>query len=95
MALSKVSEICKYCEHYNDCDNKRMEACACIIPKETLAQPCNQSLTNTFAADMAVKHDYRNIKIAENTTVTIDLEELKEKMEKDFYKQLGCGLSEV
>lgn len=83
---SKVSEICKSCEHYDDCDNKRMEACAYLIFKESLAQ---QS-TEPIAADMAVKHDYRDIKIAENTTVTIDLEEIKKKVKKDFYKNLGC-----
>lgn len=91
MALSKVSEICKHCEHYNDCDNKRMEACAYIIPKEPLAQNGNQPLTQPLMQAMAVKHDYRNIKIAENTTITIDIEELKKKMREDFYKNLGCG----
>lgn len=39
----------------------------------------------------AVEHNYRDIKIAENTTVTIDIEEMKKKMREDFYKNLGCG----
>lgn len=87
---SKVSEICKSCEHYDDCDNKRMEACAYLISKESLANPSAQQSTEPIAADMAVKHDYRDIKIAKNTTVTIDLEEIKKKVKKDFYKNLGC-----
>nr|DAS46943.1 MAG TPA: hypothetical protein [Caudoviricetes sp.] len=91
MGLSKVSKICNACEHYDDCDNKRMEACAYLIPKESLANPCIQQSIEPIAADMAVKHAYRNIKIAENTTVTIDLEEIKKKVREDFYKNLGCG----
>ena len=38
------------------------------------------------------KTDLRNIKIDENTEVTIDLEELKEQIKKDFYKQVGIGV---
>lgn len=91
MTFSKISEVCKCCEHRNDCNNKRMELCAIAVSKkETLAQPCNQSLTNPLIEDICVKHDYRDIKIAENTTVTIDIEELKENIKKDIYKKLYC-----
>ena len=41
--------------------------------------------------DILVKHDYRDIKVGENTTITIDVEELKRQIKKDFYKQLGIG----
>ena len=41
---------------------------------------------------MAVKHDYRDIKISEGVTITIDVEELKEQMQKDFYRKVGIGL---
>lgn len=40
---------------------------------------------------MAIKHDFRNIKVAENTTITIDVEELKRQMKEDFYKNMGIG----
>lgn len=42
-------------------------------------------------ADILVKHDYRDIKVGENTTITIDVEELKRQMKKDFYRKLGIG----
>ena len=42
-------------------------------------------------ADILVKHDYRDIKVGENTTITIDVEELKRQMKKEFYKRLGIG----
>ena len=91
MSLSKVSEICKYCEHYLNCDSKRMEACAYLIPKNNMANRVTQNYSAPIAAELLVKHDYREIKIAENTTVTIDLEELKKKIQEDFYEDLGCG----
>lgn len=40
---------------------------------------------------MAVKHDYRDIKIDKDATITIDSEELKRQLEKDFYRQMGIG----
>ena len=85
MALSKDSEKCKKCELYDECTNKRMELCAYITP--TIEAPAMQPL----ALDAIIKHDYRDVKIAENTTVTIDLEELKKKLEDDIYKHLKCG----
>lgn len=42
-------------------------------------------------ADILVKHDYRDIKVGENTTITIDVEELKQQMKEDFYRKLGIG----
>lgn len=91
MGLSKTSAVCNHCEHFDDCDNKRMEACAVIVPERQLAQSVSSPLAEPLMQEMAVKHDYRNVKIAENTTVTIDLVEVKEQLKKDFYKQLGCG----
>lgn len=85
MALSKDSEVCKKCELYDECTNKRMELCAYIMP--TIEVPSMQPL----ALDAMVKHDYRDVKIAENTTVTIDLEELKKKLEDEIYKSFGCS----
>lgn len=85
MTLSKDSEKCKQCELYDECSNKRMELCAYITP--TISSPSMSPL----ALDSIVKHDYRDIKIAENTTVTIDIEELKKKMEDEVYKSFGCS----
>lgn len=41
------------------------------------------------SAEVLVKHDYRNIKIGPNTTVSLDLEEVKKQLERDIYKALG------
>lgn len=85
MALSKDSDKCKKCELYDVCTNKRLELCAYITP--TIEAPAMQPL----ALDAITKHDYRDVKIAENTTVTIDLEELKKKLEDEIYKSFGCS----
>lgn len=58
---------------------------------EPLTTPAAVESTQPIVADIAVKHDYRNIKIAENTTVTIDLVEMKKKLEDDFYKSIRCS----
>lgn len=85
MALSKDSDKCKQCELYDECTSKRMELCAYITP--TIEAPAMQPL----ALDAMAKHNYRDVKIAENTTVTIDLEELNKKLEDEIYKSFGCS----
>lgn len=78
---------CQVCEYYNDCKNKRRVAC---IYLESLTNSAEKQSAQYVSADVMVKHDYRDIKIGENTTVTIDLEEMKKKMTEDIYKALSC-----
>lgn len=81
MSFSKTSEKCKACKFYSDCDSKRMEACAYLMP---LAQTAAESASGPLLQDIAVKHDYRDVKVAEGVTVSIDLEEVKKKMSERF-----------
>lgn len=91
-SISKDSEKCKKCVRYSECDSKMMEACAYAIEKhKSVASPVIQSSAMPLMQEMLVKHDYRQIKIAENTVVTIDLEEMKEKLTNDIYKKAGIG----
>ncbi len=87
--ISKLHEKCQKCPRVNICDKKRMEACAYM----EMPDPCMASAAAEGAdyahADVLVKHDYRDIKIGPNTTVTIDLEEQKRQLEWDIYKALG------
>lgn len=78
---------CQACSYYTDCKNKRRVACMYLEP---LSNPAAASVTQPIMADIAVKHDFRDIKIGENTTVTIDLEEMKKKMVEDFNKAINC-----
>lgn len=90
IVYSKDSEVCIACEHYNDCDNRRMEMCAAAY-----LQPSAMPTIMPIGADIVVKHDYRDVKIAENTTVTIDLEEVKKdamkKLQQEIYNSFGCS----
>lgn len=47
-----------------------------------LAMSETMPLTNDLAQPLLVPHDYRNIKVADGTTVTIDLEELKKQLDR-------------
>lgn len=38
-----------------------------------------------------VPHDYRNVKVAEGTTITIDLEDLKKQLVESYYPQIGLN----
>ncbi len=67
------------------CDHKEMEVLAYLEP--VVASPVAE-----MVQPMTVKHDYRDIKIGENTTITIDVEELKRQMERNLYKSAGLGL---
>lgn len=79
MGLSRLSKQCRECRYAKTCQHKKMEAVAVM-------RQANAALAESAAMPALAKHDYRDIKIAENTTVTIDLEELKENMRKSFYK---------
>lgn len=79
MGLSRISKRCRECRYVKTCQHKRMEAIA------VMAQ-ASMPATTSVAMPIMAKHDCREVKIAENTVVTIDLEELKENMRKSFYK---------
>lgn len=65
-AVRRMASKCRICLKKDSCDYKNMELCAYIEPSSSeLMQP------------ILIPHDYRNIKVAETTTITIDVEELK------------------
>lgn len=86
---SQLSEKCQKCPRVNICDKKRMEACAYMEKRDSCMASAAAEGANYAHADVLVKHDYRDIKIGPNTTVTIDLEEQKRQLERDIYKALG------
>lgn len=89
--LTRLSKKCRECPFKDKCSKKRMEA------EAHLPEPMLASATMPSAAELSAlilkEHDYRDVKIAEGMTVTIDLEELKKQMEQDFYKSIGLGLN--
>lgn len=91
-AISRMATKCRKCPDREKCDYKNMELCAYIEEPQLMAD-VRATYTADIAQPMAVKHDYRDIKIAENTTVTIDIEEMKRELKKEFYKACGLGLN--
>lgn len=87
--LTKLAPKCELCEQRDSCDTKRMVACAYMNKPQYLEQ-ATADIVNPLLQDMLVKHDYRDVRIDSNTTVTIDLEDIKKQLEKDFYKELNC-----
>ena len=83
-ALSKLSDECQICPYKSSCKNKRMMLCGILEPAAGKASQPN-------IQDMLVKHDYRDIKIDTNTTITIDLEDIKKRIKDDLYKSLNCS----
>lgn len=84
--LSRLSPECERCPFVEKCKNKRMVAYSYLVP-------ASAEMAAPLLEPMAVKHDYREIKVAPNTTITIDLEELKKQLERDIYRSAGIGLN--
>lgn len=87
---SRLSKKCRSCPYVSKCSMKRLESEAYMEPN--LAASATVPSGAEMLRPMAVKHDYRDIKISEGVTITIDVEELKEQMQKDFYRKVGIGL---
>ena len=92
MVISKTDERCLNCENFDTCDNKRMVMCAMaeLPQRKSHLEKATETVSMPIANDLCVKHDYRQIKIAPNTTVTIDLEEAKKKLQEELTKHLRC-----
>jgi hypothetical protein len=84
--LTRMAKMCRECPFKDKCKNKRLE-------KEAYLTPVISPIIEDMASPVLNAHDYRNVKVAENTTITIDVEELKERMRKEIYRQAGIGLN--
>lgn len=87
-SFTRMAQKCQECELRDKCDNKRMEACAYLY-EPSMANATMPSIAE-LVQPMAVKHDYRDVKVAENTTITIDVEELKKKLSVDIFDCLNA-----
>lgn len=90
VVFSKTSEECKKCEYFEDCENKRLVLCAMKESPTDFLSKNSEGASSSVVQDVLVKHDYRDIKLNGSMTITIDLEEVKKEVEREFYKQLGC-----
>ena len=84
--LTRMAKMCRECPFKDKCKNKRLE-------KEAYLTPVISLIIEDVASPVLKAHDYRNVKVAEKTTITIDVEDLKERMRKEIYRQAGIGLN--
>lgn len=83
--LRRLAPECEACPFVEKCDNKRMVEEAYILP--ALAEMIAPTLQT-----LVVKHDYRDIKVTPDATITIDLEKLKKQIKRDIYRKAGIGV---
>lgn len=56
-----------------------------------LARKMAMPLTQELTQPLLVPHDYRNVKVSENITITINLEDLKKQLVESYYKRIGLN----
>lgn len=56
-----------------------------------LAMSAAMPLAQEAAQPLLIPHDYRNVKVAEGMTITIDLEELKKQLVESHFRQIGLN----
>lgn len=78
-AFSKDSEQCKKCKYYKDCDEKRMELCAYIIPEKVVEEIVDEAIMNSVMPNALSLGNYD---IQVNTKML--LENARKEMENIF-----------
>lgn len=90
MALTKEDPKCQVCPFRDKCTKKRLCAEG-VLERPPLAAATAESIAQPLMQDMSVKHDYREIKVAENTIITIDIEDMKKQLEHQLYDSISGG----
>jgi hypothetical protein len=80
-----TASFCGDCFENEKCPFRKDDGACWESP---LSAPAAAEISQDAAAPIAVKHDYRNIKVAEDTHITIDLEDMKRQLERDLYKDM-------
>lgn len=84
-SLTRMAAKCRKCPFVSKCKCKRLEAEGYLVP-------ASAEISQPMAQEVLAKHDYRDVKVGESTTITIDIEELKKQLEREIYRQAGIGL---
>jgi hypothetical protein len=91
-AISKLSDECKKCSHVDDCDNKRMVACAMKEWKPIIADAAAPITMPLVQPMVRVEHPI-TINMGEFGTINTSREEIVESIKKSIYKSLNCSFS--
>lgn len=92
VSVSRVSAMCRGCPRRDWCKHIRMEAMACAVPDDldrmNVAARSASPLVAEQTEPAAMKHNYRDVEIANGITIKIDLEDIRKKIIDDFYRGL-------
>lgn len=90
-SLSKLYEKCNKCKEKDSCDNKIMITCGISeLPKSNMM---SLSIPNTepLAQPLLIPNTPITINMGECGTINTSLEEIQEKLKREFYKDLNIG----
>lgn len=90
--ISKLTDECKKCLRVDECNNKRMEACAMKEQKQSMADITVTAAMTLTQPSLRIEHPI-TINIGEDCVINTSLEEMSEKLKKDFYKHLDCSFN--
>lgn len=82
MTLSRLCAECAACRFKETCQHKRMEMVGFV-------EPVSAQNVAPLEANLAVPHEYRQVKIAPGTTVTIDLKDIEKDIAKSIAESAG------
>ena len=99
-AYPDLKKDCETCSERDACFSGHAVGVAVAeIPKLSEGGICNGAMLSCgvdygveYVQPILVPHDYRDVKIADGMTITIDVEELKKQIEQSIYRQAGLGL---
>lgn len=81
MGLSRLSKKCQACRYVNTCDHNKLESLAYMSESFLTAR-------SEILSSVLQPHNYREIYIDKDTKVTIDLEEIKENINKTIQQSI-------
>jgi hypothetical protein len=93
--LSKLSDECKKCPHVDDCDNKRMVACALKEWEPNTMAPATAPITMPLAQPMLRVECHITIDMGKYGRIDILREEIEKQLLNELYKnafKLNCSL---
>ncbi|WP_312907231.1 hypothetical protein [Tissierella praeacuta] len=94
-SLSKLHDKCEKCKYKNDCNEKRMVACAVMELPPNIGANIKAPIKENIGMPIAREHTSITINMGEYGTVNTSLEELSKRLEENFYKHLRCDFNET
>ncbi len=90
--ISKLSDRCRKCSYLDECNNKRMVACTITEYKPNMSSTTVPMSTPISQPVKSVENPI-TINMGESGTINTSLEEIADRLKKDFYNLLNCSFN--